>query len=100
MRLGREIDRSHPSSAEVKNERSCTFSPPVCLRGMDRDITLRDCHVLAYFGSASLVDTLLSFLLIMDPKERGDRGSTMVKVLCYKSEGSWFDPSWCQWIFH
>jgi len=27
-------------------------------------------------------------------------GSTVVKVLCYKSEGSWFDPSWCQWIFH
>ena len=30
----------------------------------------------------------------------GDRGSTVVKVLCYKSEGSWFDPSWCKWIFH
>jgi hypothetical protein len=21
------------------------------------------------------------------------------KVLCYKSEGRWFDPRWCQWIF-
>ena len=30
----------------------------------------------------------------------GDRGSTMVKVLCYKSEGRWFDPSWCVWIFY
>jgi len=30
----------------------------------------------------------------------GDRGSTVVKVLCYKSEGRWFDCSWCQWIFH
>ena len=29
-----------------------------------------------------------------------DRGSTVVKVLCYKSEGRWFDPSWCHWIFH
>ena len=28
-----------------------------------------------------------------------DRGSTVVKVLCYKSEGRWFDPSWCKWIF-
>jgi len=28
-----------------------------------------------------------------------DRGSTVVKVLRYKSEGRWFDPSWCQWIF-
>jgi len=26
--------------------------------------------------------------------------STVVKVLCYKSEGRWFDPSWCQWIFY
>jgi len=25
---------------------------------------------------------------------------TVVKVLNYKSEGRWFDPSWCQWIFH
>ena len=30
----------------------------------------------------------------------GDRGSTVVKVLYYNSEGRWFDPSWCQWIFH
>ena len=28
----------------------------------------------------------------------GDRGSTVGKVLCYKSEGLWFDPSWCQFI--
>jgi len=29
----------------------------------------------------------------------GDRGSTVVKVLYYKSDGRWFDPSWCQWNF-
>jgi len=28
------------------------------------------------------------------------RGNTVVKVLCYKLEGRWFDPSWCQWNFH
>jgi len=28
------------------------------------------------------------------------RGSTVVKVMCYISEGRWFDPSWCQGIFH
>ena len=26
----------------------------------------------------------------------GDRGSTVVKELCYKSEDRWFDPTWCQ----
>ena len=30
----------------------------------------------------------------------GDVGGTVVKVLYYKSEGRWFDPSWSQWIFH
>jgi len=30
---------------------------------------------------------------------RGDRGGTVVKVMCYKSEGRWFDPSWCHWNF-
>jgi len=34
------------------------------------------------------------------PLSLHDRGNTVVKVLCYKSEGSWFDPSWCQWIIH
>ena len=29
----------------------------------------------------------------------GDRGGTVVKVLCYKSEGRWFDPKWCHWNF-
>jgi len=29
----------------------------------------------------------------------GDRGGTVVKVLCYKSEGRWFDPTWCSWNF-
>ena len=28
-----------------------------------------------------------------------EHGSTVVKVLCYKSEGRWFDPSWRHWNF-
>jgi len=24
---------------------------------------------------------------------------TVVRALCYKSEGRWFDPSWCHWNF-
>ena len=28
-----------------------------------------------------------------------DRGSTVVKMLCYKSEGRWFDSRWCHWNF-
>jgi len=29
----------------------------------------------------------------------GDRGSTVVKALCYKSEGCWFNSRWCPWNF-
>jgi len=29
----------------------------------------------------------------------GDRGSTVIKVLRYKSEDPWFDPSWCHLNF-
>ena len=39
----------------------------------------------------------LYYLLYILPG--GDRGGTVVKVLCYKSEGRWFDPSWCHWNF-
>ena len=31
--------------------------------------------------------------------QKGDRGGTVVKVLCYKSEGRCLDPSWCHWDF-
>jgi hypothetical protein len=30
----------------------------------------------------------------------GDCSGAVVEVLCYKSEGRWFDPSYCHWIFH
>ena len=29
----------------------------------------------------------------------GDRGGTVVKVLCYRSEGRWFDPRWLSFEF-
>jgi len=31
--------------------------------------------------------------LLLTTVRIGDRGGTVVKVLCYKSEGHWFDPS-------
>ena len=36
-RPGREVDQSPPISAEFKNEWSCTFAPPLLLRGRHRD---------------------------------------------------------------
>ena len=36
---------------------------------------------------------------IIPPHLWWDRGRTVFKVLCYKLEGRWFDPSWCHWNF-
>jgi hypothetical protein len=33
------------------------------------------------------------------PSQFGDRGGTVVKVLCYKTKGRWFDSRWCHWNF-
>jgi len=48
----------------------------------------------------SLVRYFFIIIIIIITYLLGDRGSTVVKVLCYKSEGRWFDPSWRHWIFH
>ena len=29
----------------------------------------------------------------------GDRGSTVVKPMCYKTEGRWFEHGWCHLNF-
>ena len=42
----------------------------------------------------------LAWYLEFSYEWKRDRGSTVVKVLCYKSESQWFYPSWCRWIFH
>jgi len=51
-----------------------------------------------YFGRKRPSSGQLRIILRYS-KNSGDRGSTVVKVLCYKSEGRWFDPSWCHWNF-
>ena len=33
------------------------------------------------------------------PEEGGDRGSSVVTVVCYKSEVRLFDSRWCHWNF-
>jgi len=46
-----------------------------------------------YVGHRFVID------LCRVPMLRGYRGSTGVKMLCYKSEGGWFNSRWCHWNF-
>jgi len=50
--------------------------------------------------SYQIYSQFLSFFYCTHLVQDGDRGSTVVKELCYKSVGRWFNPSWYQWIFH
>ena len=53
-------------------------------------------HLYVYINEIHLSTTLFFSVhnkVLYD--EKGDRRGTVVKVLCYKSEGRWFDPSWC-----
>jgi len=63
---------------------------PVDIRGLYQGLLYQDTHhptagTLKKFGRFG---------------RKGDRGGTVVKVLCYKLEGRWFDPTWCHWVFH
>jgi len=49
--------------------------------------------VLPFILEVSWVNRLKYFSSFISIIE--DRGSTLDKVQCYKSEGPWFDPSWC-----
>jgi len=64
------------------------------------------CHRVTAHLQLNILLLLLLLLLLLCKVEidslfllLGDRGSTVVKVLCYKSEGRWFDPSWRHWSF-
>jgi len=43
---------------------------------------------------------LYLYLFMAIHEVTGDRVSTVFKVLYYKSEGRWFEPSLFQWVFH
>jgi len=58
------------------------------------------CRVLRGYWTVVPINFASTYIKLFPCTWRGPRGSTVVKVLCYKSEGRWFDPSWCQWIFH
>ena len=52
-----------------------------------------------YFHTINKCNGSDRIYFIMLVESGWNRGSTVVKVLCYKSEGRWFDPSWCHWNF-
>ena len=54
---------------------------------------------LSKYIALSKVVTFCEFSIYFPLHALKYRRSTEVKVLCYKSEGRWFDPSWCHWNF-
>jgi len=55
-------------------------------------------HLKTLLGFSMINDVMLTELEMILPCI-GDCGGRVVKVLCYKSEGRWFDSRWCHWNF-
>jgi hypothetical protein len=53
-------------------------------------------RILFFFMVVPCINNIKFFIVQL---MHGDRGSTVVKVLRYKSEGRWFDPRRCHEIF-
>jgi len=54
-------------------------------------------HFVRYFGNRVIWLCIRVLFFNLGAWKMGDRGGTVVKVLCYKSEGRWFYASWCHW---
>jgi len=53
-------------------------------------------HVFVWVPKCHLPSAIIIVLVML---RAVDRGSTVVNVVCYESEGRWFDPRWCHWYF-
>jgi hypothetical protein len=54
---------------------------------------------LHFYGTPfTSINSLYNYYQLLDVLGTAD-GGTVVKVLCYKSQGRWFDSRWCHWNF-
>ena len=94
------------------------LSLPIILFEIERSLKVRDQwlkrlrHHRNAFGCQKLRSTANPAVALWVPRatswhkffstpilQSGDRGGKVVKVLCYKSVGPWFDSRWCHWNF-
>ena len=60
---------------------------------------VRDMDNCERFSHAFRILPAVDVFILGVTVSEGDRGSRVVKVLRYKSEGRWFDSRWCHWNF-
>jgi len=103
-----------PSSVQVQKEqeRQCTCN--IILRRSCNHCCSRKAIIIIYSecvfvaqvssvrGACAILHRLLCLVWlyrIFSHYIINEGGGTEVKVLCYSSEGRWFDHSWCHWNF-
>jgi hypothetical protein len=70
------------------------------LQALDLTATRTGTTAFTYKNFTDPVPVFKSFLITVNNTSVGTAdGGTVVKVLCYKSEGRCFDSRWCHWNF-
>ena len=100
VRPGHAADHSPPSCAAVMEEQGCTSTDPLGHIGPVTGSLYLYLYYLFIMQSALNGSIAFSKASSSQNTMKSDRGSTVVKVLCYKSLGRLFDLSSCQYIFH
>jgi hypothetical protein len=90
--MGAAIAQAAPNSLGSLARKLTTLNFAACVLAVAYREECVQQHNVCSYDRLQVISKILFLLL-------GDRGSTVVKVLRYKSEGRWFDSRWCHWIF-
>jgi len=69
-------------------------SEPISERFVHKEILISTCKTYKFKTLCEVIAICKYIILLL-----GDRGGTLLKVLCYKSKGRWVDPGWGHWNF-
>jgi hypothetical protein len=95
QRVGFPCSEHHSDGIEKHSEVHGHLLEPEVIINVKQEPQVNKIFAATFQHKYIITYVLYSYLVV-----GGDHGNTVVKVLCYKSEGLWFGPRWCHGIFH
>jgi hypothetical protein len=100
MRTCQSIRRHVPKYHNMENADTLVFKQALCIEAVFISYICTSHFLMGHQAVESAVCKWGYYYYYCYYSLTVDRGGTVVKVLCYKSEGRWFDSRWCHGIFH